>query len=153
MHNDLIVMTFDREEEAQIVYDSLRSMRKSPLLGLENTAMVTVDSSGSATFHQERKLPGDSEATGGDVLSLMADLIFGDPPEETLRTLTEEGFDERFVEKLARTMGVNSSALLFLVDYNSMSDTSELLSILALFRGKIHQTTLSSEAKAALHKA
>jgi uncharacterized membrane protein len=152
MHNDLIIMTFDREEEAQRVYDSLRSMRKSPLLGLENTAMVTVDSAGSDTFHQKRKLPRDPKTTAGDVLSLMADLIFGNPSEETLRALTKKGLDEGFVEKVGQTMGKNSSALLFLVDYNSMSDTSELLSALALFRGKIHQTTLSSEAKGALRK-
>jgi uncharacterized membrane protein len=152
MHNDLIVMTFDREEGARRIYDSLQSMRKSPLLGLEDAAMVTVDSTGSVTFHQKRKLPVAEGATGGDLLSLIADLIFGDVPKEVVRALANGGLDDRFLANVARTMGNNSSALLFLVAYNSMSDTSELLGALALFRGKIHQTTLSSEAKATLLK-
>jgi len=150
MHNDLIIVTFDREEEAQRIYDALRRMRKGLLLGLENAAMVTVDSTGNATLHQKRKLPADPRATNGDLLSLIVDLIYGDPPEAMLRALANEGLDESFLEKVKRTMGNDSSALLFLVAYHSMSDTGELLNALALFKGKIHQTTLTSEVKAAL---
>jgi len=150
MHNDLIIVTFDREEEAQRIYDALRRMRKGPLLGLEDAAMVTVDSTGSAILHQKRKLPPDPRATNGDLFSLIADLIYSDPPEAMLRTLAKEGLDESFLEKVKRTTGNDTSALLFLVAYNSMSDTGELLNALALFKGKIHQTTLSSETKAAL---
>jgi len=150
MHNDLIIVTFDREEEAQSIYDALRRMRKGPLLGLEDAVMVTVDSTGSAILHQKRKLPPDPRATHGDLLSLTAGLMYGDPPEAMLRTLAEEGLDESFLEKVKRTMGTDSSALLFLVAYHSLSDTGELLNALALFKGKIHQTTLSSEVIAAL---
>ena len=152
MHNDLIVMTFDREGEAQRVYDSLQSMRKSPLLGLEDAAVVTVDSAGTVNLHQRRKLPAALGTTVSELLGGIADLIFGDPPEEMVRALAKEGLDDRFVEKVARMMGNNSSALLFLVAYNSMGDTGELLGALALFKGKIHQTTLPPDAKAALLK-
>ncbi len=142
MHNDLIIMTFDHEEDAQRIYDALHIMQKSPLLGLEDATMVTVDSTGNATFHQKRKLLPEPGTTNGDLLSLIADLIFGDPTKVSPRAMAREGLDEHFLKKVSRMMGNNSSALLFLVSYNDVSDASELLSTLALFRGKIHQATL-----------
>lgn len=150
MHNDLIIMTFDHDEDAHRIYDALHIMRKSPLLGLDDAAMVTVDSTGNATYHRQRKLPPEPGATNGDLLSLIAELIFVDPTKVMLSAMARVGLDERFLEKVSRMMGNNSSALLFLVAYNSVSDASELLGTLALFKGKIHQTTLPSEANAAL---
>ncbi len=150
MHNDLIIMTFGHDEDAQRIYDALHIMRKSPLLGLDEAAMVTVDSSGSATYHRKRKLPSEPGATYDDLLTLIAELIFVDPTEMMLSAIARMGLDERFLEKVSRMMGNNSSALLFLVTYNSVSDASELLSALTLFKGKIHQTTLPSETNIAL---
>jgi len=150
MHSDLIIMTFDHDEDARRIYDALYIMRRSPLLGLDDAAVVTVDSTGSATYHRKRKLPPEPGATYGDVLSLITNLIFVDPTKVTLSTMARVGLDERFLEKVGRMMRNNSSALLFLVAYNSVSDASELLSTLALFKGKIHQTTLPSETNAAV---
>lgn len=150
MQNDLIIMTFDHDEDAQKIYDALHIMRKSPLLGLDDAAMVTVDSNGSATYHRRSKLPSEPDGAYGDLLSLIADLIFVDPTEVLLSAIARMGLDERFLEKVSRMMGNNSSALLFLVAYNSVGDASELLGTLALFKGKIHQTTIPSETNTGL---
>ncbi len=150
MHSDLIVVTFDEEEEAQKVYDALQRMRKSQLLALENAAVVSKDSAGKVRSYGPRELTVPPEATGDDLLDLLADLIFGTPPERRVRGLVEAGLDEGFLQEVGRAMGGRSSALLFLVRYDSMGDTDELLSALALFKGKVHQTTLSPEAEAAM---
>lgn len=149
MHSDLLVVTFDSEEGAGRVRDALQRMHKSPLLGLENALVVTVDGAGIVSLQPGGELPAPQ---GGDLLEVIVGLIFADPPNGMLRRLVEQGLDDRFVDAVARTTGKNTSALLFLVRYDGVSDTVELLDALAPYNGKTHLTTLSPDVEAALLK-
>ena len=150
MRSDLILMIFERQGEAQRVYDAIQSMRKEPLLGLENAAVVTKDSAGTVSLYNRRLVPVHQEAASDDLLSLVADLVFGTPPEDVVRALSRAGMDDRFVPRVTWAMKEDSSALLILVRHDSVSDEHELLRTLALFKGVIYQTTLSPETEAAL---
>lgn len=149
MHSDLLVVTFDNQEGAGRARDALQRTRKSPLLGLESALMVTVDGAGTVSLQPGRELLARQ---GNDLLEVIVDVIFADPPNGMLRRLVEQGLDAHFVEAVARTTGKNSSALLFLVRYDGVSDTGELLDALAPYNGKPHLTTLSPEVEAALLK-
>ena len=54
------------------------------------------------------------------------------------------------LENIAKVLGDDSSALLFLVHPDGVQDTVELLSALTLFKGKIHRTTLLPQVEASI---
>jgi uncharacterized membrane protein len=152
MHSHLIVVTFDREEEAPGVYDALQKMRGSPLLGLEHAAAVTKDSRGKLSLYQKRELSRAGVDPGDDLPNSAIALLFGDPPHDMVQALVETGFDDRFREQVVQAMGEDSSALLFLVTRDSDVDRSRLLDILTLFRGRVFETTLPQDVEAILAK-
>jgi uncharacterized membrane protein len=147
MDSDLIVMTFDSAGGAGRVRDALKGLPKSRLLGLDNAAVVIKDSVGRVALPPRL----ESRAAQGDaVLCSIVDLVFGAPIEATTQALVKAGLDERFVEEVVTKMREDCSALLFLVRYDSLSDTRELLQALASFKGVMHQTTLSPGAERAV---
>ncbi len=152
MNSDFIVITFDCEARAKIVFDALQVMRKKPLLGLENAIMVNKDNAGRISLLLKRELSVDPRMKGDMLLYHLADLIFGAASFQTEAALARFGIDESFRENVNRTMGINSSALLFIVGYDGLGDTIELLNALSLFRGKIHHTTLPPIARVKIKK-
>jgi uncharacterized membrane protein len=128
VNSDLIVMTFDGSETARSVYRSLQVMRKSQILGLGDSVVITKDGAGSV-----RHEPASQGSTGRVV------------PEAAKVKL-----DDEFVGTVRSALRNNRSALLFFVHPDSLSDTGELLNALASFRGTIHQTTLSPQDGALL---
>ena len=142
MNSDLIVATFNSPEMAQTVYDSLQAMSKSLVLGLDSAAIVARDGAGSLVAHPRPKCePG--------LADVLAGLIFGiaDPSRSSA---PKEELDVEFLETVASAFCENSSALLFLMDPDSLGDTRELLSVLSLFPCTIHQTTVSRRSAALL---
>ena len=122
MNSDLIVMTFDSEKKAQSVLAVLQGMRKDCLLSLDNAAVVAKDGTGNVRFHSHTNLLAARQATGGCLLGPLSDLILGVASDEVVRALVSLGLDDWFLEQIARTMGRNSSALLFLVRQDSLAD-------------------------------
>lgn len=152
MYSDLIAMIFDRHVDTQRVYDAIQSMRHSPILGLGKAVIVNRDSTGRTSLYQRREVPAAPKAKEADVLGLIADLLFGAAADERMATWGKVGLDEQFVESVVRAMETDKSALLALVRYDDIADRDELLRILALFKGRVHQTTMSPKAEAAIIK-
>jgi uncharacterized membrane protein len=144
VNSDLIVMTFDGGEMAQTVYDSLKAMRKSQVLGLEDTAIVTKDGAGQVRLH-----PGPQAGIG--LAGLLADLVLYSP-ERAMPGGPGVKLDDGFVGTVGSALRNNASALLFFLHPDGPGDMGELLDALALFRGTIHQTTLSPQSEAALRE-
>jgi uncharacterized membrane protein len=135
-------MTFDGSQMAQTVYDSLQAMRKSRVLGLGDCAIVAKDDAGLVSLHA-----GPQVST--ELAGLIAELIFRSP-ERSLPEGAMGKLDDEFVGTVGSALHNNGSALLFFVHFDSLSDTCELLNALELFRGTIHQTTLSPQSEAML---
>ena len=152
MHSHLIVVTFEGQDEASNVYDALERMRASPLLGLQNAAIVGRDGSGQLSVTQKRPLSQIGKDTGANLASLALVLVFGDPPAETLQALEKAGLDGLFREQVVKAIGPDSSAILIVVPPSADVDRNRLLGILRLFKGKVYETTLPREAEAALAK-
>jgi uncharacterized membrane protein len=155
MNSDLIVITFDDADEALKVSEAMQSMRKEPLLNLEQSIVVTRDRVGKIRLHQSRDLTANGSMANGDVLGLLAGLIFGGPVgvvwgvdvSEARNELTQQGLDGKFVQIIETSVGNNTSAILFWVRRDSRSDRDEVLNVLALFKGKVHHTTVSLETE------
>ncbi len=155
MNSDLIVITFDDADEALKVAEAMQAMRKEPLLNLNQSVVVTRNRMGRVRLRQTRDVTANGNVTNGDVLGLLAGLIFGNPMGvvwgvdvgEAVVELTQQGLDDKFLQVVEQSMGNNSSAILFLVRRDGHSDRDEILNVLGLFKGKVHHTTISPETE------
>jgi uncharacterized membrane protein len=146
MNSDLIVMTFDRGEMAQTVYRALQAMRKSQVLGLDAAVILTRDGAG-----QIRQQPEPIPTTSAGLVGFLADLVFL-LPGRAMPASARGKLDEEFVVEVRSALRNNGSALLFFTHPDSLGDTGEVLNALALFRGRIHQTTLTPQSEALLRE-
>ena len=142
MNSDLIVMTFTDGQMAQTVRSSLQAMRKSAIMGLDDSVIMTKDGAG-----QLRLYPGAQECTG--LAGQLADLILRSR-DRVVPALDGVKLDDGFVNAVRSALRRNCSALLIFLDSSGFGDRVELLSALALFRGTIHQTTLAAQDQALL---
>ena len=152
LYNDLLVFVVDRSSEAERVWNALFAMRRSKLLGLENAIIVIKERTGEIRLRQEQNLSAATGDSGSVLMSNLAALIFGTPPEEVVRTVVRCGFDPRFLEEVARAMKDDCSAILFFVSSDTVADVDEMVSALALFRGKLHRTVLLPAVEGLLRK-
>jgi uncharacterized membrane protein len=142
VNSDLIVMTFNSSKMAQTVHNSLQAMRKSAILGLDDSVIMTRDGAGQFRLH-----PGSQSSPGLAVR--LADLILPSP-KGVVPGVDGVKLDGGFVRAVVSALRNNSSALLIFLGSDSLSDRVELLNALALFRGTIHQTTLAPPGEALL---
>jgi uncharacterized membrane protein len=152
MSSELIVMTFRHRNEAETVLKAIRAMRKSPILSLDSVVVATRDRKGKRTFRLRQEPADAQEDRDARILLSIAELILCPHPKGPIDALADRGMDARFVTEVARITEVESSALFFLTSENSVRDASEMRSTLALFKGTIHQTSLSPEVEAYLSK-
>ena len=147
MRSDLILMIFDRQVDTQRVYDAIQSMRHSQILGLDSAIIVTRNHAGEISLFQKRVVSGGQKAKNADVLGEIAELFFAPDSEERRTALVKLGLDERFVARIFREMDVDKSALCALLSYDDIADRDELVGTMALFRGQIYQSTISTEGR------
>ena len=144
MNSDLIVMTFDDGQMAQTVHSSLNIMRRNQVLGLEESVILTRDGASQARVHQ-------GTTDNSSLAALLAQLVFT-TPEKAQPEAAKVKLDLQFVGSVASALCYNGSALLFFVASDSLTDVGQLLDVLTLFRGTLHQTTLSPGDEALLRR-
>jgi len=146
MSSELIVMTFPHRGDAKTVLKAMMTMRKSSILGLESSVLVTKSRQGCFTYH-----PKESDIVQGNsdtqILLSIAQLTFDPPQEGVVGPLKEKGLDDRFIKNLATVMEGQASALFILLEKGRGFDNREILNTLALFKGTIHQTSLLSDVE------
>jgi uncharacterized membrane protein len=152
MNSELMVMTFRHRNRAEMVLEAVRAMRKSPILCLDSVVVATKDRTGEITLRPGQEPAAAQEDRDTQILLALADLILCAPAQHAIEALTERGMDGRFMAEIARSMEGESSALFVLARENSVHDAGETRSALALYKGRIHQTSLSPEVEAYLSK-
>jgi uncharacterized membrane protein len=150
MNSELMVMTFRHQNRAETVLEAIRAMRKSPVLCLESAVVATRDHKGKVTLRSSPEAAAAQEKRDTHMLLTLAELILGAPAQDAIDAITERGMDGRFVAEVARSMEDASSALLVLTREDSIHDAGETRRTLALFKGRIHQTSLPEEIEAYL---
>jgi uncharacterized membrane protein len=150
MSSELTVMTFRHRNEAETVFEAIRAMRKSPILCLDNVVVASKDRNGEITLRPGQEPAAAQEDRDAQILLTLADLILCAPAQDTMDALTDRGMDGRFVSEIASSMKGEPSALFVLAREDGVHDAGETRSALALFRGRIYQTSLSPEVEAYL---
>jgi uncharacterized membrane protein len=152
MSSELMVMTFRHRNEAETVLAAIRVMRKSPILCLDNVVVATKDHTGEITLRPGQEPAAAQEDRDTQILLALADPILCAPAQDAINAITDMGMDGRFVSEIASSMEGESSALFVLAREDGVHDAGETRRALALFRGRIYQTSLSPEVEAYLSK-
>ena len=150
MSSELIVMTFRHRNEAQMVLEAIRAMRKSPILCLGSVVLAIKDRTGEITLRPSQEPAVTQEERDTRILLALADLILSASAKDAIDAITDRGMDGRFMSEVATSLEDGTSALFVLARENSVHDAGETRSTLALFKGRIHQTSLPTEVEAYL---
>jgi uncharacterized membrane protein len=149
--SNLIVLSFDNPDEAEQVRDGLRQQSKQGTVSLDDTAVVVKDADGKV--HVDNQISkGTWEGTGiGALIGILlggfffpiGGLLLGAGGGALVARLMDLGVDGKFVKDVSKEMQPGTSAL-FIV---GKGDPSAVLGVLREHKGKVLQTTLSSEAE------
>jgi uncharacterized membrane protein len=147
MSGDLVIMTFNRREDASETLSALEAMRDKPILGLDMVALATRDKAGHGTVHTRWRSPAPP---GSQLPRIVADSLVGNGAEGGIQVLSSAGLDEDFLKEVKTTLGPNTSALFIYIPTAAVADVTQLVKSLGLFRGKIFHTTCPTEVEKAL---
>jgi uncharacterized membrane protein len=154
--NQLIVLTFDTADAAKETLKSVRQVEHDGRLSLKDTAVVTKAADGKV--HVDNEVSSATEictVTGailGPLLMFMfpiAGIAIGAGAGALIGRMLDQGVDGKFVKELKEGLQPGQSAL-FLV---GTGDSTALVSAVRGHKGKVFQTTVSSELEEELEKA
>lgn len=156
--SNLVVLSFESAEEANEVKESLRKLAKQGGISLSDTAVVVKDEDGGV--HVDNQVShGTMVSTGvgallgvllGGFLFPLGGLLLGAAGGALVGRLADLGVDGKFVKDVSESLKPGSSALFVLV---RDADPTAALATLRQYKGKVLQTTLSSQAEANLKDA
>ena len=156
--SDLVVVAFDDETSAEQMRDALVGLQKRHLMTLEDAAVVVRKQDGKVKVKQATNLVG-AGALGGAFWGMLIGIIFWMPwlglAVGTMSGalgghFTDIGVDDDFIKEVGNTIEPGNSALFLLV---REATPDKMVDELKQFKGKILQTSLSSEDEAKLRAA
>ena len=153
----LIVTIYDNPEEAGKVREAVSKQQKGGYISLDDSAVVVKDAEGKVHVKNEMDRGTEVGMIGGGLLGLLiagiffpiGGLIIGGALGALAGKLLNRGVDQKFVKDVEQEMTPNSSALFII---SREDDPGQVIATLQNFKGKLLQTTLDSEAEAALRK-
>ena len=149
--SNLIVVTFDNEEEAGKVHEALKA--QSANISLDDSAVVVKDAEGEAHVKNEVDRGVAVGALGGGALGLLiGGLLFpigGLVLGALVGKMLDMGVDKKFVDDVSEHLQPGTSALFVLV---REANPNVALAALRPYKGKVIQTSLPPEAEAELRR-
>jgi uncharacterized membrane protein len=155
----LIVLGFDKAEEAEAVRTELVALQKDHLIALEDAVVVVTDAAGKVDLHQAVNLPAAGALSGGFWGTLVG-LVFLNPllgaavgagVGAASGALTDLGINDGFLREVGETLKPESAALCLLVKEATVDRVIEKLHSHAP-HAKLLRTNLSHTEEARLQK-
>jgi uncharacterized membrane protein len=151
-------MTFDDENEARGVADSLRNLEKAGRLSINDTAVVRRDQDGKIHVDNQVDSSVKGGAVAGGILGLLigsilfpiGGLVIGAAGGALIGKMLDTGIDKKFVKEVSESLQPGGSALFVTA---SGGDPAAVVAALRPFKGTVYHTTLSSEAEQSLRDA
>lgn len=156
--SDLVVLTFESEEDAAAVRGVVRSLQKAGQIALNDAAVVSKDAEGKLHVRDELDAGVKVGAMGGAVVGVFLSFVFpivglvaGVATGALMGKLADTGVDKSFIKELGEKLEPGSSAL-FLVVRDGEADS--LRAALSGRKGEVYHTSLppsfEEELRAAL---
>jgi uncharacterized membrane protein len=153
--SNLIVITFDNEEEAGKVHEALKEQAAN--INLDDSAVVVKDAEGEVHVKNEVDRGVAVGAVGGGALGLLiggllfpvGGLVLGALAGALVGKMLDMGVDKKFVEDVSEHLQPGTSALFIIV---REANPNVALAALRPYKGKVIQTSLPPEAEAELRR-
>ena len=158
--SQLIVFTYDNQEKAATVLQSVAELSKQHLIEVEDAAVIVKDANGKVKVQQtlESMVKSSNVASGG-FWGLLIGLIFGGPIFMALLGMglsalfgrkLDVGIDNQFIKNVGNDMKPGDSALFLLSNEITVDKVADAL---REHGGTLYHTSLSKEAEEQLAKA
>ncbi len=155
--SQLVVIAFENESDAVSLAKTLRDLEKQGALKLADMRVIVKDAEGKAHIHDEAGHPVAAGALIGGVLGglffLFAPVLgiaVGALAGGAIAKTMDLDVDQKFVKEVAESIQPNTSALFVL---GGDANRAAVLDAVKPYKGKLIQTTLSSEMEAQLKDA
>ena len=143
--SSLIAVTFDNEEEAGKVRETLRKGQTGGYLSLDDSAVVVKDKEGKFHVKDEIDRGVKAGAVGGSLLGLLigglifpiGGLILGALGGAAIGSLLHKGIDKQFIKDVQEGMQPGSSAI-FYIERSDRPDAA--IAALRPYKGKIYES-------------
>ena len=159
IYADFIGMTFGSTNQAETVLEAMGVMRRKALLGLDEAVVVACDPKGQISLRSEFDPADAEESAARSLLMLLVQAIAeAAPGDQALRpgviaraqALATCGLDTVLVKSVRARLTPGSSAIFFLIPKESLANANAVETILRLFDGQLHRTTLSEQSAVGL---
>jgi uncharacterized membrane protein len=154
---NLVVITFDKLGDAREARKDLGKLAGQGLLKVVDAAVITRNPDNK--LHVDNELESSTK-TGALVGGLLGALLFfmfplagilvGVVGGALVGKSIEPGVDQDFVKEVSAALKPGTSALFFMFEAEDMDAT---MAALRQFKGKLYQTTLSSETEESLRRS
>jgi uncharacterized membrane protein len=153
--SNLIVITFDNEDEAGKVREALKEQAAN--INLDDSAVVVKDAEGEVHVKNEVDRGVAVGAVGGGALGLLiggllfpiGGLVLGALGGALVGKMLDMGVDKKFVDDVSEHLQPGTSALFVIV---REANPNVALAALRPYKGKVIQTSLPPEAEAELRR-
>jgi uncharacterized membrane protein len=154
----ILVITFEDEEQAPRVLQSLKGLEHERLLNLKDAAVIVKDTEGKVHIKNMVESGVKVGALTGGALGLLiggllfpvAGILMGVAGGALVGKTLETGVDKKFIQEVRDSLTPGSSAILFIV---GSENVGVLISALEPYSGKICQSSFDSDAEAGIRDA
>jgi uncharacterized membrane protein len=154
----ILVITFEDENQAPAVLQSLKSLEGKGYLNIHDAAVIVKDKEGKVSIKNMVEAGVKWGAVGGGALGLIiggllfpvAGILLGAAGGALIGKTFQTGVDKKFIQEVRDGLTPGSSAILFIV---AKENVGLLIAALEPYSGKIYQSNFDSEAEAQIKEA
>jgi len=153
----VIVMTFDEENQARMVAQALRQAERNGRVRIEDTAIIRRGMDGKVHVDDETEGAVKKGAVAGGFIGLLigsvlfpiGGLVLGAAGGALVGKSLDTGIDKKFVKDVTDSLQPGTSALFV----TGSGQPDAVVATLRQFKGTVYHTSLSSEAEETLRRA
>jgi uncharacterized membrane protein len=156
--SNILVITFEDENQALAVLKSLKNLQHEDMLKLDDAAVIVKDKDGKVQVKNmtESNVKGGAAIGGliglalGSILFPVAGIALGAAGGALVGKTLGDGVDKKFVKEVTEAIKPGNSAILFLVGHEN---AGMLIAALEPYNGKIYQSSFDSDVEEQIRKA
>jgi uncharacterized membrane protein len=154
----ILVITFDDENQAVSVLDSLKSLEHKSLLSIKDAAVIVKDAEGKVQIKNMVESGVKWGALGGGALGLLiggllfpvGGVLIGAAAGALIGKTFETGVDKKFIQEVRDSLDPSSSAILFII---GSENVDALIAVLEPYNGKIYHSSFDTGAEESIERA